>query len=231
MDISTQNYDGNNQNFNIDKNPNQCPYCHMIIHPKFDRGAYNSKEKILELLFFCTYIECNRLFIAFYKKSENIGGQYDLNSTMFGNPLSYKFSETIKTISSSFIKIYNQSYLAEQQGLIDICGAGFRKSLEFLIKDYLISKDTSKVEDIKKKFLGNCIKEDINSTNIKTVASRAAWLGNDETHYERKWEDKDLSNLKDLIQLTVNWNEDESLTEKYKEDMPDKKTVNDSKQD
>ena len=36
----------------------------------------------------------------------------------------------------------------------------------------------------------------IDDSNIKNVAKRAVWLGNDETHYIRKWEDKDLSFLK-----------------------------------
>ena len=37
------------------------------------------------------------------------------------------------------------------------------------------------------------------------MAKRATWLGNDETHYFRKWEDKDLSDLKKLIEMTVHF--------------------------
>jgi len=71
---------------------------------------------------------------------------------------------------------------------MEICGVGYRKSLEFLIKDYLIGRapegegQAAAVEAIKKKFLGTCIKEDIEDANIKLVAQRATWLGNDETH-------------------------------------------------
>lgn len=222
INITVQNYNSTAEGFNIDRYPNECPYCHLTIHPRFDRGAFNSQTRVLELLFFCTNYNCNRLFIAFYLKSEDVGGVYDLSSVTFGNPMSQDFSENVRMISPLFVKIFNQSYLAEQQGLIDICGAGYRKSLEFLIKDYLIQKDKSREDIIKKKFLGNCINEDIDNANIKTVAARAAWLGNDETHYEKKWDDKDLTNLKDLIQLTVNWIENEILTEKYKTSMPEK---------
>jgi hypothetical protein len=52
------------------------------------------------------------------------------------------------------------------------------------------------------------------------MAKRAAWLGNDETHYVRKWEDHDLEDLKSLIKVTGNWIEMEAITKKYIGDMP-----------
>jgi len=104
-----------------------------------------------------------------------------------------------------------------------ICGVGYRKSLEFLIKDYLMSEmeDESEKEQIKNKFLGACINDDVKSEKIKAVAKRAAWLGNDETHYNRKWENKDVSDLKRLIDLTLHWIESEIDTKKLLEDMPE----------
>lgn len=56
--------------------------------------------------------------------------------------------------------------------------------------------------------------------NVKTTAERAAWIGNDETHYARRWEDKDLDDLKTLIELTVHWIEMEIMTKKMLGDMP-----------
>jgi hypothetical protein len=61
----------------------------------------------------------------------------------------------------------------------------------------------------------------IKSEQIKGIAKRAAWLGNDETHYVRKWEDKDLNDLKKLITLTLHWIEIETLTEEVIADMPE----------
>jgi hypothetical protein len=51
------------------------------------------------------------------------------------------------------------------------------------------------------------------------MAERATWLGNDETHYVRKWEDKDINDLKILIKVTLHWIEMELLTEQYKTEM------------
>ena len=48
--------------------------------------------------------------------------------------------------------------------------------------------------------------------NIKEVTKRATWLGNDEAHYERRWLDKDLSDLKRLIDLVLYWIQAEQLT-------------------
>ena len=90
-----------------------------------------------------------------------------------------------------------------------------------MIKDYLISKekDEKVVENIKNKFLNNCIQEDVQNENIKNVAKRAVWLGNDETHYIRKWADKDVSHLKQLIELTIRWIENEVETERVLQEI------------
>ena len=45
------------------------------------------------------------------------------------------------------------------------------------------------------------------------------WLGNDETHYVRKWEEKDIRDLKILIRLTESWIQNSILTDKYLREM------------
>jgi len=74
-------------------------------------------------------------------------------------------------------------------------------------------------EGIEKELLSATIKNRVNDPNVKVCAERAAWLGNDATHYVRKWEDKDISDLKTLITLTVNWITNAVLTERYLKDM------------
>jgi hypothetical protein len=104
-----------------------------------------------------------------------------------------------------------------------ICGPGYRKALEFLIKDYVIGSIPDKAAEVKRLLLGRCIQEYVGDGKVKLVAARAVWLGNDETHYERKWEDKDLNDLKTLIGLTVHWIEMDELTKKALKDMPEGK--------
>ena len=102
-----------------------------------------------------------------------------------------------------------------------MCGVGYRKALEFLIKDYLIRKHPKDEAAIKAKPLGRCIDDDVEDPKTKAVAKRATWLGNDETHYRRLWLDKDLSDLKRLIELVLYWIEAEHLTEEAFQSMPD----------
>ena len=87
------------------------------------------------------------------------------------------------------------------------------------MKDYLIKQKPDKETEIRKNFLGKCIELYVDDINIKVCAERATWLGNDETHYERKWEDKDIKDLKNLIELTVTWIELNIRTKNYLEEM------------
>ncbi len=50
-----------------------------------------------------------------------------------------------------------------------------------------------------------------------------------ETHYIRKWEDKDVDDLKLLIRLTVNWIESHILTAQYTKEMKPESDSNDKK--
>lgn len=124
-----------------------------------------------------------------------------------------------------FVTIFNQSIKAEHNDLDQIAGPGFRKAIEFLIKDFIISKfkpdETERIDKIKKMFLAQCIEEFIDNSQIKQCSKRAVWLGNDETHYIRKWDSKDIQDLKTLISMTVNWIELDVKTNEFLSSMPD----------
>src|SRR5262249_48084127 len=142
-------------------------------------------------------------------------GKYELRSL---SPYWYEkktFPDCIQKTSPQFCAIYNDAAAAELFELTNVVGPGYRKALEFLVKDFLISAYPADAEKIKRAWLGDLIRDKIQDVNIKGCAERAAWLGNDETHYLRKWEDKDISDLKTLITLAVNWIENHLLTQSY----------------
>jgi hypothetical protein len=138
-------------------------------------------------------------------------------------PRAVIFSQEIVNLSGSFVSIYNQAVTAEGMGLVDIAGPGFRKALEFLIKDYAISLHPEGAEDIKKIQLVPVITKYLSGDSLPIVSIRAAWLGNDETHYERRWVGKDLTDLKKLIDATVHFIVMQKLVEGLPSDMPDPK--------
>ena len=136
--------------------------------------------------------------------------------------LSVPLQEGIERISPSFVEIYRQATMAEQLNLNELNGIGYRKAIEFLVKDYLCAKHEEQADEIKGKPLGACINDYFEDSRIQACAKRAVWLGNDETHYYRQWEDKGIDDLKTLIKLTLHWLSMELLTEKYETDMPEK---------
>ena len=199
--------------------PDKCPHCHKSITPNALYGHKHANE--LEVFFFCPDKECNKSFIGYYNWGHNTNTSTFLNKTSFGSLTKRAFSETIKEISSQFEIIYNQAFSAEQQNLIEICGVGYRKALEFLIKDYSIQNHPDDKDKIEKQFLSATIDKYVTDNRIKSVSKRAVWIGNDETHYIRKWEGKNLDDLKKLIDLTLHWIEMEALTKSFNEDMPE----------
>lgn len=200
----------------IELKPTFCPYCHHEQIPNI-LGAMKPNQSTYEYILFC---ECtnNDCFIAFNVVYNEHTTKY--TEIVQGRKKTHVFKDVISTLSPSFCSIYNEAYAAEQMGLSQITGVGYRKALEFLIKDYLVSITPENEDAIKSKFLNNCIREDIADEKIKQVAARAVWLGNDETHYIRKWEDKDVTHLKKLIDLCLHWIEAEIDTKQLLDDMP-----------
>lgn len=199
--------------------PSDCPFCHKKITPNYLFGHTYSNS--LDLTFVCPNPDCNKSFIAYYEYNRQNGNFYYVNKTTIGNLIGKEFSDVICGISPGFTIIYNQSFSAEQLNLTEICGVGYSKALEYLIKDYIILNKSDEKEKVEKKQLGSCISEYIDDNRIKTVSKRAVWLGNDETHYVRKWQGKNLEDLKKLIDLTIHWIEMEKLTKDFEAEMPE----------
>ena len=205
----------------IERKSVKCPFCGVINIPEYLFLKNVERSDFFNVFTQCTNPTCRNMFITQFS---TVGVRKPVFTKILPTALPEKrtFSNIISELSPNFCEIYNQAYIAEQTNLMQICGTGYRKSLEFLIKDYLISTLPEDQHDaIKNKFLNNCIRDNISNINIKTVASRAVWLGNDETHYTRKWEDKDINDLKSIIELTLHWIESEIRTQKLLEDMPE----------
>lgn len=209
--------------FDIDNFADECPHCHHAINAGVISSTVNNAENIIDMVIRCPRLACMRISIAVYKREMmnaiEMAKGFRLRYLHPRNPVDPVFSEHVAKVSPQYVEIFTQASKAEAFGLGDIAGVGYRKALEFLVKDYCISKNPESEEEIKAKFLGRVIDNHVDNVNIKQCAKRAVWLGNDETHYVRVWIEKDIKDLKLLIQLTVGWIEQEILTDILLKDM------------
>jgi hypothetical protein len=216
-----------NANSDIDRFPDHCPMCHHGIMPEQIGGSLISREPhqgdTVQGFFVCPRKECQRAFIGIYKQTidnrATANGTFKLKFAIPTSPQPREVSEEIDEISPEYKKVLAQSSSAEAYNLDQIAGMGYRKALEYLIKDYCCHKYPDQIDAIKSQFLSNCINNFVDDSNVKECSKRASWLGNDETHYVRKWENKDIKDLKKLLRLTEAWIDNNLLTEKYLADM------------
>lgn len=198
---------------NIDKStieftiPDYCPKCHAPFVHNFSKAITTDKKKI-EIFMYCNH--CSSSFITKYN-----GFVQNPSYTSYGNnafywasdlekcepiyPENKLFSEKIANLSPMFQNIYNQANTAESYSLNEIAGMGYRKALEFLVKDFCIHLNPNKKAEIENILLGKCISTYISDEKIKNLATASTWIGNDETHYVRKHIDKDIQDMKKFI--------------------------------
>ena len=200
----------------IYEEPEQCPICkHAIkpevIHRHFFRPYPN--KGTLTVTHLCPH--CYKAFLSVYDCFQ-VGAVPHRCILDYTAPIHHEdqvFDEEIEALSPRFVKIYNQALAAEESSLDEIAGIGYRKALEFLVKDYCISRNPSEAETIKTTFLSNCLKTYVANDSIKTLATKAAWIGNDETHYVRQIEDRDIQDMKRFIRAMVHFIEMELIVE------------------
>jgi hypothetical protein len=124
--------------YTINQHPQNCPRCKAIIQANPVYAQYRRHDRDFQVLIVYEWLNssCGLLFLGTAVGSDNYG--HNLIRVEPITPTKRDFPDIIQTISGNFCDIYNEAYSAEQQSLMQICGMGYRKALEFLIKDYLI---------------------------------------------------------------------------------------------
>ena len=196
-------YGAGNQTVKIEY-PEYCPHCGKSISPERihvsnSEDSYSSGNARFVVTFRCSRSTCKKYFAVEYiftSRSELCS----IAKYSYRPPIEVKLPENIEKVSPVFVEIYSQATVAESEALNQIAGVGYRKAAEFLIKDYTISKNKDDEEKIKAIMLGQVIAEYLNDfPKIQALAKSVAWIGNDETHYVRRHDDKDIQDLKKFI--------------------------------
>lgn len=199
-------------NSNFAENPNICPHCHVANEPQQLFTHFDKKVNKLISVWRCNYHQCNKVFAVSHVESEN--GNFRIERNLIGLPkgpiwpepiLNLKNGQTIGSEneeSSKFIKTYLQSLEAESNGHDEIAGMGYRKAIEYLVKDWAIQTNPTEKTKILGQWLSGIINDFFNG-DLKDILERATWLGNDQTHYNKLFEEYNIEHLKELIGLIM----------------------------
>lgn len=185
--------------------PSNCPMCNTVtqIEP-ITNWLIQKDDENNELFSFYFCSKCEKFFIGHYE----VLSYETTNLISFSPKESYNtkdFPKLIQKLSPDFCEIYNQAYTAQQQGSTKISGIGYRKALEFLVKDYVIFLNPNESVNIKSLNLSSCISKYIESSQIKSLATAATWIGNDETHYIKKNLDYNIEDMLVFIDVMVSF--------------------------
>lgn len=194
--------------------PSFCLHCGATMTPDYlgnnSVNSYNDSVGIVALFLRCT--SCGQYFTREFEYNfpVDIFNDKELLTiaseliTSYTPPINDGVQPNIQELSPDFYEIYLQSLQTEQQGLDKIVGVGYRKALEFLIKDYAIKLYPDKATTIPKASLNQVITDYYkNLPRIQALSTVATWIGNDETHYVRKHPDKDSKIIKQFIISTM----------------------------
>lgn len=186
-----------------------CPHCKMPMSPKLiyaiASNLYDIGKNSVCVLLQCSRSSCQKFFaleFPFLRRngSPSIERVYPAVKYTYSPHLENNLPKNLNDTFPEFKKIYDQSLEAESMGLDEIAGVGYRKAVEFLLKEFVIYKDTNKREEIEKKFLGKVISEDLTDLpRIQALAKATVWIGNDETHFVKVHTDKDLKDMKEFL--------------------------------
>lgn len=197
--------------YNADE-PNICPHCHVAIEPSLIFKYYDKEAQKLFSMWKCSFNKCYRVFIVSHYEDDWF--DFHLERNLNGMPKGPYWPEPIinlkdgKTIgtesekSSKFITTYLQSLEAETNGLDEVAGMGYRKAIEYLVKDWAIQTNPEKKDKILEEWLSSIIKNYFTG-ELKEILERATWLGNDQTHYNKLFEEYNVLHLKELIDLIM----------------------------
>ena len=186
-----------------------CPYCGIATSPTFIDGycIMDNDDGIAPVAYILLYCpSCHKIYVAkYYIQGCLEYGRLGLpfhkvyhTCTYPTNEKKKEFSDEIKELSPKFVETYNQAHCAEgNESTRGLAGLGYRKAIEFLVKDYLIKINPGQEEDIIKKPLGKCI--DQLHEDLQELAKAATWLGNDEAHYFKKHKEYGIEDMKIFI--------------------------------
>jgi hypothetical protein len=180
--------------------PIKCPHCGFFMDPiqqSISSVAYNGGT-LFTVVFSSSC--CHKSFFANYLVLKSSANLINMHPT----EMPFVFPEAIRKISPRFVYLYNQAYSAEQLNHFELAGAGYRNAMEVLIKDFAITVLNEPESEVAKTRLFDSISKYLKEFNSSSVAANVSrLLGNDYTHYERRYSHVDFDTLKRYLHVFI----------------------------
>ena len=178
------------------------PHCGVVVEA--ERVSANShlyetdgRGECFIFVWRCTC--CRKLFVSMYLLQNK---QMSLLGILPNNAVVYT-DEEIEKISPRFIEMYSQALRAEDNGDYNLAAIGFRSAIEILIKDYAITCLGQSRGEVVNMSLYNAISSYLGENDLIKTADVVRILGNDHTHYERKYPEHDFALLKNYVDIAI----------------------------
>lgn len=185
----------NNANFDVDF-PAFCPHCVNDFIPEIIHIMQSPSDNS----YFLSILKCQCcngiVYATIHKAGLQSRGKV---KEYYPDRLSLAIPSKIEKLYPIFFRIYQQSSIAELKGLNEVCGMGYRKALESLVKEYTMNKFFSDKENIKKESLTQTINRLKNIPHVFNLSRKITWLWNEQTNMSMKYSDYDISQTKAFV--------------------------------
>ncbi|MGI6616728.1 MAG: DUF4145 domain-containing protein [Saccharofermentanales bacterium] len=199
MELIKRNYAfGTNIEKSVDA-PLHCPHCGLPTGLRLlQHGDVSDGERRFFVVAAYSYC-CSKYSFLTYLLEEN---EYTFVN-VYPKSTGVHVIEAIETLSPRFADLYKASASAESDGFLELAGSGYRNALEVLVKDFAIEELKIPSSDVVKKSLADAIELYLPDERLKNAADVVRILGNDFTHYERKYDHYDLNILKTYLDIFI----------------------------
>lgn len=181
--------------------PAICPHCGLGVDAPI--GAKHTTDLngniLLSATCECTYCHKSFFFASLYNNSaDNLAKNVLIFPSRDFEPFD---NENLHKISEQFINMFNQAKQAEFNKNYELAAIGYRAALEILVKDYAVSELKNDKDEVAKKSLFEAIGEYLPVKELISTADVVRILGNDFTHYDRKYPQYDFDLLKSYMNI------------------------------
>lgn len=179
--------------------PSICPHCGIGTDASLVNKTHFSANGMMLLIAAAKCTACGKEF--FFTCLHNNDPVAKTVCLYPDKPFTPYVNDTLSKISERFIEMYNQALFSEHGGNLDLAAIGYRASLEILVKDYAINELKEPPQDVEKKSLFSAIGDYLHQSELISTADVIRILGNDHTHYKRKYPQHDFSLLKFYMEI------------------------------